>query len=123
MNPTQIAFPWDFDEQGRTSTVDDDRHLRDMIEQVLFTTPGERVNRPDFGSGVLQLVFAPNSSLVASAVQSTTKAALEAWLGDLLEIQDLEVVSEDAALRVDIAYVARRTGQAGTATFTRGGAQ
>jgi phage baseplate assembly protein W len=116
---TQIAFPWGFDEIGRTATVDDDRHLRDLIEQVLFTSPGERVNRPDFGSGVLQLVFAPNSSQVASALQFTTEAALTRWLGDLLEVQDLQVVSEDTALRVDISYIARRTGQAGTATFTR----
>ena len=56
-----IDFPFHSDSRGRTATTDDDDHIRDMIEQFLFTNPGERVNRPDFGSGLLQLVFAPNS--------------------------------------------------------------
>src|SRR5690349_2898890 len=114
-----VDYPYRFDARGRTAETNTSEHLRDLIEQVLFTSPGERVNRPDFGSGILQLVFAPNSSQVASALQFTTEAALTRWLGDLLEVQDLQVVSEDTALRVDITYIARRTGQAATASFTR----
>jgi phage baseplate assembly protein W len=121
MSPAlHIDFPWHFDGRGRTATVDDDEHIRDMIEQLLFTSPGERVNRPDFGSGVLELVFAPNSQELAAALQFTMRAALQRWLGDVIEVQDLEVISDDSTLRIDVAYVVRRTAEVRTATFTRG---
>jgi phage baseplate assembly protein W len=121
MSPAlQLDFPWHFDARGRTATVDDDEHLRDMIEQLLFTSPGERVNRPDFGSGVLELVFAPNSPELAAALQFTMRAALQRWLGDVLEVQDLEVTSDDASLRVDVAYLARGSAELRAASFTRG---
>ena len=57
-----LDFPYHFDGRGRTATTGRDDHIRDLIEQVLFTAPGERVMRPDFGSGLLALVFEPNSS-------------------------------------------------------------
>ena len=57
-----------------------------MIEQMLFTNPGERVNRPDFGSGLMQLVFAPNSPELAAALEFTLQAALDRWLGDVIEV-------------------------------------
>lgn len=121
MSPAMnIDFPWHFDGRGRAATVDDDGHIRDMIEQLLFTSPGERVNRPDFGSGVLELIFAPNSQELAAALQFTMRAALQRWLGDVIEVQDLEVTSDDSSLRIDLAYVVRRTGEIRTATFTRG---
>jgi phage baseplate assembly protein W len=114
-----IDFPLHFDSRGRTATTDDDEHIRDMIEQLIFTNPGERVNRPDFGSGLLQLVFAPNSPELAAALQFTMQAALQRWLGDLLEVQYLQVTSEDSTLRVLLQYIVRRTGQTQTAQFTR----
>jgi len=95
-----IDFPFHFDKRGRTAIAGDDNHIRDMIEQFLFTNPGERVNRPDFGSGLLQMVFAPNSPELASALQFTVQAGLQRWLGDLIEVQALEVTSEEAILRV-----------------------
>ena len=90
---TNIDFPFQFGSRGRTATTDDDDHVRDMIEQLLFTNAGERVNRPDFGSGLLQLIFAPNSPEMAAALQFTLQAALQQWLGDLIQIQALEVES------------------------------
>lgn len=115
-----IDFPFHFDDRGRTAATDDDDHIRDMIEQLIFTSPGERVNRPDFGSGLLQMVFAPNSPELAAALQFTLQAALDRWLGDVIEVRQLEVASQDATLSVDIAYAVRRTGQIRQATFTRG---
>jgi len=115
-----IDFPFHFDDRGRTASTDDDDHIRDMIEQLIFTSPGERVNRPDFGSGLLQMVFAPNSPELAAALQFTLQAALDRWLGDVIEVRQLEVTSEDATLSVDIAYTVRRTGETRQATFTRG---
>lgn len=114
-----IDFPLHFDSRGRTATTDDDDHIRDMIEQLLFTSPGERVNRPDFGTGLLQLVFAPNSPELATALQFTMQAALQRWLGDLIELQALNVTSEDATLSIEVRYVVRRTNVSQTAQFSR----
>ncbi len=116
-----IDFPYHFDERGRTAATGNADHIRDMIEQLLFTNPGERVNRPDFGSGLLQMVFAPNSPEVAAAVQFTVQASLQQWLGDVVEIQALEVFSEDSTLRVELSYMIRRTGEQRTETFIQGG--
>ena len=114
-----IDFPFHFDSRGRTARAGDDDHIRDMIEQFLFTHPGERVNRPDFGSGLLQLVFAPNSPELAAALQLTIQAGLQRWLGDVIDVQALEVTSNDATLRVDLQYVVKRTQQTRVDTFTR----
>jgi len=114
-----LDFPFHFDPRGRTAAADDDDHIRDLIEQFLLTSPGERVNRPEFGSGLLQMVFAPNSPELAAALQFTIQAGLQQWLGDLIEVQQLEVTSEDAQLRIALQYVVRRTQQTRTATFTR----
>ncbi len=116
-----IDFPFHFDSRGRTAATGDDDHIRDMIEQLLLTNPGERVNRPDFGSGLSQLVFSPNSPELAATLQFSMQAALQRWLGDLIELQELEVTSEEASLRVLVQYVVRRTGEPRTETFERGG--
>lgn len=115
-----IDYPFHFDRRGRTASTDDSDHVRDMIEQLLFTSPGERVNRPDFGSGLLQMVFAPNSPELAAALQFTLQAALNRWLGDVIEVRGLEVSSMDARLTVELSYVLRATGEARTDTFERG---
>ena len=114
-----IDFPLHFDRRGRTATTDDADHIRDLIEQLLFTNPGERVNRPDFGSGLLAMVFAPNSPELATALQFTIQAGLQRWLSDLVEIQTLDVTSEDSTLQVLVKYRVRRTGEQRTATFDR----
>ena len=114
-----IDFPYHFDSRGRTALTDRDDHMRDMIEQLIFTDPGERVNRPDFGSGLLQLVFAPNSPELAATVQFTLQAALQRWLGDVVQVTELEVTSEDSTLRIAITYIVLEDGQARTAVFSR----
>jgi len=114
-----IAFPFAFDASGRTATASDTEHISDMIEQLLFTSPGERVNRPDFGSGLLQMVFAPNSTELAAALQFTTQAAVQRALGDLIDLQQLTVTAQDATLSVTVNYVIRATQQSQTGTFVR----
>ena len=114
-----VDYPFRLDPQGRTAITDDDDHVRDMIEQLLFTSPGERVNRPDFGTGLLRLVFAPNSPELAGALEFTVQAALQQWLGDVIVVEALEVVSEDATIRVSVRYVVRRTGEVRTALVER----
>src|SRR5215471_14726208 len=114
-----IDFPFHFDARGRTAATSDDDHIRDMIEQLLFTSPGERVNRPDFGSGLLQLVFAPNSPELAAALKFTMQAALQRYLGDLIDLQDLDVTVDDSTLHIVVRYVVRRTQEIKTETFER----
>ncbi|HLO28804.1 MAG TPA: GPW/gp25 family protein [Anaerolineales bacterium] len=114
-----VDFPFHFDGRGRTAAASDDDHIRDMIEQMIFTNPGERLNRPDFGSGLLQLIFAPNSPELAATLQFTMQAALQQWLGDVIQVQALEVTSQDSTLFVDLKYLVRRTNQEQTARFTR----
>jgi phage baseplate assembly protein W len=114
-----IDFPFHFDGRGHTATTADDDHVRDMIEQFLFTNVGERVNRPDFGSGLLQMIFAPNSPELAAALQFTMQSGLQRWLGDVIEVQALAVTSEEATLRVELQYRVRRTQESRTTTFER----
>lgn len=114
-----IDFPFDFDGRGRTAETSNDDHIRDMIEQFLFTNAGERVNRPDFGSGILQLIFAPNSPELAAALQFTIQAGLQQWLAEVIEVHALEVTSEDSSVRVDLQYIVRRSGEQRTETFIR----
>jgi uncharacterized protein len=114
-----IDFPFHLDSRGRTANTGGDDHIRDMIEQLLFTNPGERVNRPDFGSGLQQLIFSPNSPELAAAVKFTLQAALQRWLGDLIELQALEIASEDSTLSILIQYVVRRSDQQQIVQFTQ----
>lgn len=112
-------YPYQIDGRGRTAGTTREEHIRDMIEQVLFTAPGERVNRPTFGSGVLQAVFAPNSDELAATTQFLAQAALQQWLGDLIQIEAVVVENAEATLRVSVQYVIRTTQQRQLAQFTR----
>jgi phage baseplate assembly protein W len=114
-----IDFPFRIDGRGRTASTDDGDHIRDMIEQLLFTNPGERVNRPDFGSGLLQMVFQPNSVELAAALQFTLQAALQQTLGDRIQLQGVKVQSADSTLQVTVQYAIRGEQQIQTAQFSR----
>ena len=114
-----IAYPFQFDGRGRTAVADDSDHIHEMIEQLLFTNPGERVNQPDLGSGLLQMVFAPNSPELAAALQMTVQAALQRFLGDLIDLQHVQVSAQDSALTVVVQYVLNQTQQGYTQTFVR----
>jgi phage baseplate assembly protein W len=114
-----IDFPFHFGADGRTAATGPEDHLRDMIEQLLFTNPGERVNCPQFGSGLRQLVFAPNSPELAATLKFTVQAGLQQFLGDVVEIRSLEVTADDATLTVDLAYAIRRTGELRSDSFIR----
>lgn len=117
----QVNFPYRFDARGRTAGADEADHIRDLIEQVLFTHPGERVMRPDFGSGLLQLVFAPNSEVLAATTQVLVQSSLQRWLGEWILVQSVQVEAVDSTLRVTVQYVIRRTGTRVVGTFVQGG--
>ena len=117
----QLDHPIHFDGLNRTASTTEDDHIRDLIEQVLFTSPGERVNRPDFGSGLLQLVFAPNGASIAAAVQLTVQGALQQWLGDLIQIEAVKVEAEESILRVTVQYIHNRKQKRQIEQFTQKG--
>ena|SRR5258706_16144500 len=112
-----IDFPFHFDARKRTAVTDDDDHIRDLIEQLVLTGPGERVNRPAFGSGLQQLAFAPSSPELAAAVQFLVQGALEQYLGDLIRVELVQVDAVDSVLEVRISYVVKRTQERTTAQF------
>jgi Bacteriophage baseplate protein W len=114
-----IAAPLRFDGRGRTADTPADQHLRDLIEQVLLTAPGERVMRPAFGSGLLQLAFAPNSDQLAAALQMLVQGALQSGLGDLIEVTGVSIAQADATLTISVAYTVRSTGESTTTTFAQ----
>ena len=114
-----LAYPYGFDHRGRTAEALDEQHARDLIEQVLFTAPGERVMNPSFGSGVAQLVFAPNSVELAGATQMLVQGALQQWLGELITVQGVQVVADDSAFNITIQYAIRGIDQLQIQTFQR----
>ena len=115
---TQVDFPYGVDALGRTAGTTDEEHVRDLIEQVLFTTPGERVNRPTFGSGLLGLVFAPASDALVAATEMTVQAALQEWLGDVVDVRQVDVVRQESTIDVTVSYVVRATQQVVVAGFS-----
>jgi hypothetical protein len=121
MTTTNVRYPYQIDGRGRTAEAGEEDYIRGLIEQVLFTSPGERVMRPDFGSGVMQLVFAPNSPELAATTQFLVQAALQQYLGNLIALEGVEVEAVDATLRVTVRYAIRRTGVGQTAEFVREG--
>ena len=114
-----LDFPFHFDSTGRTASANDDDHIKQMIELLLFTSPGERVNRPEFGSGLRNILFAPNSPELATALQFSIKASINRWLGDLIDLRALDVNSDDSTLRITVQYVVRLTNQSQTLDLTR----
>jgi phage baseplate assembly protein W len=114
-----IGYPFRIDGSGRTAVEGDEDHIRHLIEQVLFTVPGERVNQPEFGSGLMQLVFgAPNDELVA-ATQFLIQGALLQWLSDLIEVEAVEVQGQEGKLEITVRYIVRRNQQRRVAQFER----
>lgn len=100
---TNVNFPYQFDGRGRTKDALDE-YVRQLVEQVLFTSPGERVNLPDFGSGLLQLPFAPNSVELAAATQFTVQAALQKWLSQYIKVESVVATANEAVLSVAVSY-------------------
>ena len=114
---TWLDFPYHVDGRGRTAETDEDEHLRDLIHQVLFTNPGERVNRPDFGCGIGQLVFMPNGDALAAATQFLVQGALTRWLDSVIAVHRVEVAAEDSRLTVSVVFSKRSSGEARAMSF------
>lgn len=116
-----ISFPYQFDGRGRTQQAAIYDYVRQLVEQVLFTSPGERVNLPDFGSGLLQLPFAPNSPEMAAATQFAVQGALQKWLGSYIKVQSVTATAEESTLSVTVAYAPLSSDVTQVQTFVYGG--
>ena len=117
----EVDFPYHVDGRGRTAGTGADDHLRDLIEQVLFTAPGERVMRPDFGSGLHGLVFEPGGPELVATTKHLVQGSLQPELGHLIAVEEVDVEADEGALRVSITYVALRTQERATEAFARSG--
>src|SRR5437867_13408457 len=118
MDGPYIDFAFAIDGSGRTATTAENDHIRDMILQVLFTNPGERVNRPDFGCGLKRLLFMPNSQPLAAATQMLVKSALQKWLENEIQVEHVEVDARDSQLIVKVTYSNRTDGERRVDLFT-----
>ncbi len=118
MDTAFLDYPFHLDGRGRSATTQEDDHVRDMIYQVLFTSPGERVNRPDFGCGLKTLLFMPNSDTLAAATQFLVKGSLQRWLENDIQVESVEVSAVDERLTVTVAYSRRMGGERRVDQFT-----
>ena len=104
---TTFGFPFAVNEGGRTSAAGGDEAIRGKIIQVLFTVPGERVNLPEFGCGLFNLVFEPNDDILAAAMEFTVGQALTRWLGTDILVEGVQVNSSEETMNIEIVYTRR----------------
>ncbi|HEY4389656.1 MAG TPA: GPW/gp25 family protein [Ktedonobacteraceae bacterium] len=104
-----IAYPLKVDQNGLFASADDEQHIAQLIEQVLFTTPGERVNLPEFGTSLSRFVFSTSNTEIISAVQLLVQGALQQWLGNLIQVQMVQITIEDSTLNINVSYIIKQT--------------
>jgi phage baseplate assembly protein W len=106
---TSFGFPFGVSQEGSiVPDSDENADLRGKIVQVLFTAPGERVNHPEFGCGMFNLVFDPANTILGAAMEFTVGAALTRWLGDQLLVDGVNVTAADETVTVEVAYISRK---------------
>lgn len=104
---TGFGFPFRINDLGRTATLSGDEDIRARILQVLLTAPGERVNLPEFGCGLRDLVFDPNNDILAATTEYTIMKALETWLGDVIIVERVDVLSVEGTLQIEVVFIRR----------------
>jgi uncharacterized protein len=116
----QVKYPYSIDSHGRTaSSFTESQYITELIEQVLFTALGERVNMPTFGSSINQLVFAPNSGEIATATQFMIQAALQQWLADIISVESVVVTNKESVLYINIQYSVKKNQQRVSTEFMK----
>ena len=114
-----LDYPFRFDGRHRTAETDGASHVRQLSEQLLFTQPGERVNRPDFGSGAMQLVFAAASPEVAATAEFLIRGGLQQFLSDRIAVSAVTVEAIDSKLVIGVDYVILATGEVSSVMLER----
>lgn len=123
-----VTYPLQIDSSGQLKNADYASHIRQMIEQMLFTEKGERVNRPDFGCGLQQLIFDPMNDAIGLTVQPMVVAELSRWFGELIRVEDVKVTlapmqqgQSQPMIVISIQYVLLKNGKRVTDQFSRSG--
>lgn len=104
-----LGFPYQIDGSGQTATTDLPTYVQNLILLVFETNPGERVNRPDFGAGMRQLVFGGMDAALASAAETLVRSKLIQFLGDAISINTLTVTMGNETVTVDLTYFVTHT--------------
>lgn len=107
MNKTGWSFPFNINDLGQVDTATGNDEIRNKVLQVLLTSPGERVNLPEFGCGLRDLVFDPNNEILAATTEFTVHKALQRWLADDIVVQGVDVSSNEGDLTVEVGYLRR----------------
>ncbi len=120
-NPTYLGFPFSIGTNG-ARTSQREAHVREQIEQVLFTNPGERIFRPGFGAGIRSLIFEPNASPLWEITRKRLTASLAEALQGEVDTRTLEVdvTGEDEKLLITVSYVLAALGITERHEFTMG---
>ena len=116
----QVSYPYRIDNSGRTESASGEKHIRDLFDQVLFTAPGERINRPTFGCGLQQLIFMPNSDALSATTEILVQDGLQEWLGTLIDVDEVDVQHDESLLTITIQYTIRSTQEQRVDQFFRG---
>lgn len=116
----EVGFPFSIDGRGHLADPDEDEHVREMIEMLLFTNPGQRVNRPDFGAGLLNTLFASQSMEMLSTTEMLVQGSLQRWLGERIDVEQVLLEHHDSDLKITIRYYNRRSLQRRVAVFDSG---
>jgi uncharacterized protein len=114
-----FSFPFKIDKNGRSSVTNEEQHIKNLIEQILFTSPGERVNRPNFGTGLNQIIFEPNSDILAITIDTMIHSALNLWLDHLIIVESVNVENKDSVLEVTVKYMIRKNQRTNVTTLRR----
>ena len=108
MSGRHLSFPFRIGDDGRPDTpVDLPDHIRGEVIQLLLTNPGERLFQPRFGGGLKRLVFEANDDVTAALARARLTKALSFWLGERLEVRQLETSADETTLSVDLVYQIR----------------
>src|ERR1043166_4273607 len=104
MDTTGFSFPFRVDSLGQVATDTGDANIRAKIFQVLLTSPGERVQTPDFGCGLRDLVFDPNNEILAATTEFTVRKSLQRWLAEDIIVQAVDIHNDESSVMVEVAY-------------------
>jgi len=119
-----LAYPLAFDdERGRfAKTLDYERYVRGLVLQTLLTAPGERINRPEFGTPIPQLLFAAINEEIADLVKAQIHRAMDLWLDRIVRVERVETRQpEPTRFEIEVSYIILATGT--SAVLTRSIAQ
>lgn len=109
--PPRIRFPYGTDGRGRTASCTEHQHVRELIEQLMLTSPGERVMRPTFGGALMQRIFEPGGPELLATTQYVVQASLSQYLRNRISVDALDVESRDNLLVVRVSWTLLSSGE------------